>query len=391
MSSSSAVDRSRGDFSDLTHQLLRLCLQGSWEPKALEAAQEVGSSDEIAWDALLLAARRGGVASLLYRVIRGRDLLPESVERQLRGDYFATAQQNIRLFHELEQIIGSLAQSIPTILLKGAALAEPIYGNVALRPMHDIDLLVHERDVPAALQALASLGYTVVPPRAYRCQVLLRPHKEGLTPIELHWSLFTPFFYHYQLSSDWLWETAKTVNMGSTPARILGPEAQLLHLCGHLTLHHSGGEALKELWMCDVALVIEQSGLELDWDELLARARTYGLTEPLRRVLFRVNHSWPGRVPVRTMERLSVLRPSLEEHRASAMLLGLGRPTSLTFLAELATLPDYRARLHFLWRNLFPPLAYLRQIYPASQGLRAPLIYPYRWLRILRTLVSHRS
>ena len=42
---------------------------------------------------------------------------------------------------------------------RGACLAEAVYGNIALRPMGDIDLMVRPGDVPEALEILRSLGF----------------------------------------------------------------------------------------------------------------------------------------------------------------------------------------------------------------------------------------
>jgi hypothetical protein len=324
------------------------------------------------------------MAPLLHHATRGQELVPSQVERDLRRDYFRTARRNMRLFHQLEQVLRQLVQhNIPTILLKGAALAKALYGNVAVRPMGDIDLLVGERDVPAALRTLTAMGYAVVPPRAYRCEVILLPAGRTTAPIELHWSLFVPFYYQHLLSPDWLWETALPIEVGDTPARMLGPEAQLLHLCGHLTLHHGGGEAVRGLWLYDVARVIDRYGSGLDWDELLARAQTYGLLLSLQCVLPRVSDVWQAPIPLHVLEQLDALRPSSHEERALATLTASHRSAFQSFLSELATLPGYGPRLRFAWRNLFPPPLYLREVYGVPHRLLVPLAYPYRWLTTL--------
>ena len=57
--------------------------------------------------------------------------------------YLASAHRNLRLFGELRQILRAFnAAGLSVIPLKGACLAEMIYGNIALRPMVDVDLLL---------------------------------------------------------------------------------------------------------------------------------------------------------------------------------------------------------------------------------------------------------
>src|SRR4029078_8084126 len=49
---------------------------------------------------------------------------------------------------------------IPTIVLKGPAVAIAAYGDYSRRTFGDIDLLVHRDDLPAANDLLLALGYS---------------------------------------------------------------------------------------------------------------------------------------------------------------------------------------------------------------------------------------
>jgi hypothetical protein len=383
------IDQAQTKIHGMTAQFLRLCLQERWDSPALDAARSISAHDKVDWDALLRLAGREGIAPLLYHATRGRLTLPERVSRQLRQDYFETAQRNVRLFHELEHVLHRLTQdNVPVILLKGAALAGAVYGNVAVRPMSDIDLLVRETDVPLAIHALTSMGYTVVPPRAYRCEVTLRSESRQFAPIELHWSLFVPFYYQHMLSEDWLWETALPVQVGDARTHILGPQAQLLHLSGHLALHHGSAGTMRGLWLYDLAAVIAGYREKLDWETLLRQAQTYGLVLSLQTVLPRVSDAWQAPIPPYVLEQLDTLQPPPSEERAVAALTSPNRPASQSFISELAALPGHGPRLRCLWRNLFPPPGYLEQIYGVPTRLLVPFAYPYRWLRALFSLLG---
>jgi hypothetical protein len=348
----------------------------------------LAAREHVVWSEILLLARTGGVAPLLYHTTRGQELLPPSVADKLRLAYFQTARANLVRLHELEHVLRSLsAANIPVILLKGIALADVVYGNVAVRPMSDIDLLVREANVAGALRALTTMGYRAIPPRAYRCEVMLHKEEGRATPIELHWSLFVPFFYQHTLSEDWLWETALAVDIGDTSTWMLGPEAQLLHLCGHLMLHHGSTGTVRDLWLYDVAAVIDRYREVLDWEDMLRRAQTYGLVLALQRVLRRASDVWQPSIPSYVLERLDALKPSPEEQRAVSALTEPKRSASQSFLSELAALPAYGPRLRFVWRNLFPPPGYLEQIYGVPHRLLVPFAYPYRWLRALMSLL----
>ena len=370
------------DPRDLTAELLRRCLQARWRPEALEEARALGSHGAVAWDALVDTARAEGLGPLLYHATRGLDLLPAHVEQELRRQYLTTARRNVLVFRALEEVLCRLEDAhIPVILLKGAALAQGVYGNVALRPMDDVDLLVREAQVPGAIRAMASLGYSPVPPRAYRSQVrLVHADRSSRPPFELHWSLFVSFYHQSMLPADWLWETALTQSIGDASAHILGPEAQVLHLCGHLALHHGGENSPRGLWLHDVAALLDSYRGRLNWDALLARAETCGLVLSLQQVLGEVTDVWRAPLASRVLDRVRALEPSSSELRALAALSPTNRPALQRFVSELAALPGFGQRLRVVWRNLFPPAAYLKEVYRLPHPLLLPLAYPYCWL-----------
>ena len=394
-------NQDRDNGYQTTVEFLRLCLRGRWDPAAAEAAAGQSAAGRVDWPAACRAAEREGVAPLLYQITRDWGPaagLPQAAGEQLRRAYMGTARRNAILFGELERILPALAGAgAPVILLKGAALAQTVYGNIAVRPMADLDLLVREKDLPAALGALPALGYEITPPLVYRSEVLLR-RSIGVdkAPVELHWSLLIPPYYHYNGLLDWAWQTAlpAAASTRSSSARMLGPEAQVLHLCGHLQWHHPGAPDVRQLWLHDVAEVIARHRDEIDWDRLLAWAQEYDLVLPAQRTLARVaadywsrpGEGWRPPVPGGILDRLRGLEPSPGERHLDAYLTAGGLSAAGRLRAELAALPGGRARLDFGRRNLFPPAGYVRACYRVPHRLLVPLYYPYRWLLALRGL-----
>ncbi len=343
-------------------------------------ALRMARAEDVDWDAALQLARRGGLAPLLYQIGREGRLLPPRTKEALRFDYLTTAARNVQLFDQLERVLGQLThEGVPAMLLKGAALAPAVYGNLALRPMSDVDLLVRETDVPGALRALRKLGYEIIPPRAYRCEVMARKPGGAEVPIEVHWHLFVPFYYQYRIAMDWFWDTAQRLDIGEASTTMPGPEAQLLHLCGHLHLHHDGSDDPHLLWLYDVASVLARYEERIDWEELIGRCQAYDLVLPLRRVLARAAQYWRAPIPPAVLEDLRGLDASDREKGVLARLADSGVGAGQRFRAELAELPRRSAQVRFLWRNLFPPAGYLAQIYGVPHPLLVPLCYPYHW------------
>jgi hypothetical protein len=367
-------------------EFLLSCLRGRWDETALEAVRTPSQREGFAWDAVRDTVQREGIAPLLYAIARGRDLLPSAIEEEWRLAYFSNARRNLLLFHELARVLRELdARNIPAIVLKGVALAEAIYGNPAVRPMCDADVLVRCEDVPLALSALATLNYEAPHGEAhagdtlaYENEVLLRKAGAPDMILEIHWSLFDSPYYQHNLALDWFWETATPLHIEDVSTRMLGPEAQLLHLCGHLLLHHGSGVS-RILWLHDIAEVLVAYQETLDWNSLLRQAQSHDLTLPVRQLLLRVTEQWRIPIPETVLARLRALEPSAQEARVFADLTAPQRPVIRRFWADLASMPDRKTRLVYAWHSMFPTAAYMQRRYTISHPWLTPLYYPYRW------------
>jgi len=367
---------------------LHLCLSSRWDTLALNNARALSEQGGLDWDALLQLSDRDHLAPLLYDVVRGKALVPERIEQRLEAAYFRTASRNTLLFNELESVLNSFKiTNQPVIILKGAALAEALYENIALRPMTDLDLLVHPGNAQDAMRALRSLGYASLDSDGeienrlgYQSEIMLVKPGTQATTIDLHWGLLDSPYYHDTLALEWFWETATPIQIGKAAALTLGREAQVLHLCAHIFLE----QAEQALWMHDVAELIARGSHDLNWDEILDRAQQHDLILPLQSVLRRVIAQWHVAVPDAALSRLNGLRASAAEIRFERWLGSNGRPMAGLFIAAMTALPDWQSRLRHLWSNLFPSSAYMLQRYQISNRFLVPFYYPYRWMLALK-------
>ena len=176
-------------------QSLVLCLAAPRDPAHLEAVRALLSQDGFDWVAWLANAER--LAPLLYRRLHGLYLLPPGAVAQLQMAFFHSRTWSEIAFRELERILLCLsAARVPAILLKGAALATAVYTDPVLRPMVDLDLLLHPGDVFRGLEALQGLGYQLpaseMRPQAtlaYSNEIALSRPGALPVPVEIHWSL----------------------------------------------------------------------------------------------------------------------------------------------------------------------------------------------------------
>jgi hypothetical protein len=365
-------------------RFLRACLRLRLDPTqraAVDAAAR-GLADD--WEAVGVAIESERIGPLLHETVDA--IVAPPLAEQLYLSYHATALRNLLLLRELGTCLRALTTAaVPVIVLKGAALIETVYGNLSLRPMGDVDLLVRESDVTVTRRTLDGLGYAAkrieTHPGAlteYENEVALCKPGKLDTWVDVHWGLFDSPYYQDRIVMDWFWESARPAPIADVPALVLGPEALLIHLCGHLALHHAHTGLL---WWYDVAEALAAHRAEIDWPVLLAHTEEYGLLLPVRAVLSRAVDEWGAAIPAGVLHALRSLRESPMEQRIFADLTAAQRSPRQRFWSDLTSMSDWRQRLRFARMNLFPSPTYMRQRYAIAHPLLIPLYYPYRWLR----------
>lgn len=239
-----------------------------------------GLPDDLDWARTLELAEHHGVAPLVHQALcRRPTFAPDSVVEQLRTRYESNARKNLKFVGELFRILDCLeAHGIQAIPLKGPALAEILYGDIALRDFSDLDVLVHVRDVLRAKDALRGLDYSVTTPlsKGEESAYLGAGYEytfdspAGRNLFELQWSI-VPRFYAVAFDVDGLFSRAEFVQLCGRTVRTLSPEDMVLSLTVHAAKH----AWVRLHWLRDIAGVVVTQ--RLDWDLLTQRTRTLGI------------------------------------------------------------------------------------------------------------------
>ena len=228
---------------------------------------------------MLATALQHGVLPLLYQHLQtlGPDLLPAAVLTQLRAHFYANVGATLFLTGELLRLLQLLeTHGIPARPFKGPTLAASVYGNLALRQFSDLDILVHQADLPRITELLTTHGYQLPLTRA-KAAALWNHHyhyafvrEDGHVLVEMHWA-FTRRSWPVPLDPAFLWACSTPVSLIGTMVQTFSPEALLLILCVHGTKER--WTLLK--WVCDVAELLRRHPA-LDWGEVMEHARTAG-------------------------------------------------------------------------------------------------------------------
>ncbi|MDQ6706947.1 MAG: nucleotidyltransferase family protein, partial [Acidobacteriota bacterium] len=210
-------------------QMLLACLAA--EPEATRALDRIvaGNGERVG----------EGCAQFLPLLYRRWPFRREAILSTGRKAYLTVWRQNRdRMLHLSSLLEAFQEQGIPCLILKGAALILAYYADPGLRNMRDFDLLVHERDLEAAIVQLTRAGYKA--DRQFESSAILPQVRIGHAwqfslgteqSCDLHWR---PVVRCYSPEvAKLFWEDAKTVNFGGVTALVLSPTDQLFHVCAH--------------------------------------------------------------------------------------------------------------------------------------------------------------
>jgi hypothetical protein len=251
------------------------------------------------WGRALHAAAWHRLSPALFLHLEDRNGAPLAVINALERAYLANSARMLFVRQSIDRVVRTLATaSIPSLLLKGAALVETIYPDPALREMLDIDVLVPAARIGAATEALAAIGYASAESGCATSQNPAQPivaplhdlplvGSERLVAVELHRHItIDPEGRSFEM--DGFWDRARTLDGSGHLAP--APEDLLLHVCLHFTRNRLGGGyeqrstggALAQL--LDIGRIVDRE--PIDWDAFTSRARSYRLGKRVFLALF---------------------------------------------------------------------------------------------------------
>lgn len=253
---------------------------------ANRAAAEALLERELDWEYVVEASVRHAVAPLLRNGLEQAAgaalpaLVPEPALRELDTLLARSGTRNRRLYGVLGELLGAFgAAGVEVMALKDLQLAADVYPDVALRPIGDLDLLVHRSDYQRAAAVLAELHFEPGgPPEApavlrYGGGRHFRRAEDEVwidlqwRILEREWDVYGDSPYSYDVGP--LWERARKTSLAGRRALVPSPEDMLYHLCLHLE-----GHAYSELILfADLVELLECSEPAIDWDRFVEVVR----------------------------------------------------------------------------------------------------------------------
>jgi hypothetical protein len=319
----------------------------------------------IDWDYVLTAGGLHGILPLLQLHLDQRETVPAPVRSALRERCERVVRSNLYLSSQLVEIAGALDRAgVPTLALKGPAVAATLYDSLFLREFGDLDLLVKSEDVVRATRVVESEGFAPWMSVSGAQEELLQHVEYSRTftrsaddlDLDLHWDLARNFFTG-RVEATSLWADTATFDLHGREVNCLPADLQLLALCVHGAKH--GPFPWPRLkWICDVAEFVRRSEA-FDWDAIVVRARALGCR---RTLLFGLAVSRPlldGVLPPQVEEELTN-EPQVDSLASRVWVwLASDGPISLSFSEHVAIdmtlIDDGGGRLSYAVRRILTP------------------------------------
>lgn len=268
-----------GAALDPEFEIVLVCAQPVLDKIAATRVDELLRHD-LDWRRLTGLALSHGLSPLVYTRLEPflSRPLPADVLK-LKTDAVLLTEHALIHTGEMKRLVPYLeANGIETLVFKGPALSQGLYGRIGLRPFLDLDLFVQPRDVAKAWSLLTAEGYTLEYnvsraqlPELMKAGNHLPLHGANYNEcVELHWTFFAKTRATF-FDSDGAWSRRVPLIVQGVTVKTLAPPDLVHFLCLHGTKHVWSRLA----WLTDLVWFIHKYPL-FDWGALLAEAHQNG-------------------------------------------------------------------------------------------------------------------
>jgi hypothetical protein len=346
------------------------------------------SRQSIRWKLLFDLADRHGVLPCLYRALADLqdDAVPPAEMSRLRQSDQNNLHKALLLSRELIRVVDHVsALGLEVMPYKGLALAEAVYGDIALRQAGDIDLLIHPQDLSRIREAVGELGYrphlsfSDAEERAYLKSGYEYAFDGAAGPnlLEVQWAI-QPRFYSIDFDMPALFQRSVAVTVAGHPMKTPSPEDLLLVLSAHAAKHVWG----RLIWLCDIARIMAIP--TLNWSWIGSQAKKLGIVRITSVTMLLANRLLSAAIPTAAQANLPedpAVPPLVDEIHPHIADESAYNAESLAYFRLMMGLRERPAdRIRFLGRLVFTPGPSEWQ----AVRLPAPMFPLYRLVRLSR-------
>ncbi len=374
--------------------LILLCAQDRTETNA---NMDNLLNQPLDWNIILAMAVHHRLYPLVYKSLSGLNhpAIPLHILNALHDAYRQNALMSVNMTGEMLRILQCLeVNGIKTLVLKGYPLALRFYGDLSLRPSHDVDILIDPEDLEKAHKIIEQQGYRIqgfdfgLTPRQKKAHYQNFHHlsyynQERGVYLELHWRVHYLDLQNYALAD--LHTSSMEIAGCLVPA--MADEELFLYLMVHGFSHRW----FRLRWLCDIQRLMKVCNI--DWDRLNSLAGSGEIETIVHQTMILLNQLLE--VPIPESIATSVLSDKRAWNLARAVMdelmtpIDAGNSTRESYWLDFKIRNSYNLQLRSGWKA---KLAYVgalfKPIYVDYQVISLPdrlyplyyLIRPFNWL-----------
>lgn len=258
--------KDKANFPNSIQRLLLMAALRQGEPaiQAYESWRKSISLDDVDYGSQMLIP-------LLYHNFLSQGFPLEERDR-LKGIFRYFWVQSQKIQNVCKPVLTELQKrNIPTLILKGVALALKFYPTFGVRSMGDLDLMVRKENVPEAMGIFRELGWR---PLQYTQKIFIPDShavhylSPGGEDLDLHWHL---------LHIRCLPQFEEKIWTRTTPIKIQGMEFLTLNDTDHLfhsLIHGFQWNTVAPVrWVADAHFILTKG--KIQWERLLELAESF--------------------------------------------------------------------------------------------------------------------
>jgi hypothetical protein len=252
-------------------------------------------ANPFSWEEVIKLSERHRLSLMLYKHLKEDSLYSEiELPVVLKEKYLTQTQHVLRLATEGVRISNIIKEDgISSILLKGPFLSQQIYGDAAMRPSRDVDILVMPENIERVNDILITQGYRKVYPnftlskkqsqfyQKYKNQFAYRNADSGCL-VELHWRLFGQKSL-FPIPTEQVFAESQELMIGGKSIRVLSKNHLVEYLCLHGALH----QWFRLHWLRDIAQLLGDE--TVNPREIIESATRNGNDRPVEQAIILAN------------------------------------------------------------------------------------------------------
>lgn len=346
------------------------------------------------WNYFGSLVKAHGVGALVWHNLDKHHLqdgIPEEVLASLRGALMISLSRNAFNTEIMGDVLKLLnAENIKTVLLKGLALENTVYGNSGLRQMSDVDVLIDRKDCIRARDILLSNGFDSLPVKSVLHKLIISntgKHLPSVTKngayIDIHNDLFG---VKNNALTRMLYANSYVIELIGEQTYIPQPQIFFLYLVRHLNSHEMNNESQLRLYT-DLVVMIEKYPDEILNYDLIKYASEAGMSEILASHLGPLRDLWGISFSEWTND---FINRWYNQDSLNKFLFFLSSPKdnppsdkAMVYRHTIGEIPGVARKFIFILGDIFPSVSFMKKRYGCNSFWKVLMYYPHRLGKII--------